>query len=81
MDKDKLMQFADLDEKIQLLEQHTIQLKADIVTTTKDIKDLKVQKHALMLELRPAFNMRPGPKPKVERKRRSKKVVEAAPES
>jgi hypothetical protein len=78
MDKNKLMQFADLDEKIQLLEQHTIQLKADIVTTTKDIKDLKVQKHALMLELRPAFNMRPGPKPKVERKRRSKKVVEEA---
>jgi hypothetical protein len=81
MDKDKLMQFGELAEKIELLEQHVIQLKADIVATTADIKDLKAQKHTLIIELRPAFGLRPGPKAKAERKRRVKKVVTEAPES
>lgn len=78
MDKDKLLKFADLAESITLLEEANIQHKEEIAQNIEGIKALKEQKHALMIELRPAFGLRPGPKAKVERKRRSKKLVDSS---
>lgn len=74
MDRDKLNQFADIDDRITQLESVNVQLKENIATNVKDIKELRVQRNALMAELRPAFKMRSGPKPKVERKRKPKKT-------
>jgi hypothetical protein len=78
MDKDKLIQFADLDESITKLEEANTQHKEDIAQNVEAIKALKIQKHTLMVELRPAFNLRPGPKAKVERKRKPKKHTDSA---
>jgi hypothetical protein len=81
MSKETAIKYFELDDQIKELEAKNMEHKKQVVENTEAIKMLKLQKHDLLIELRPAFNMRPGPKPKVERKRRSKKVIEAAPES
>jgi dynactin complex subunit len=78
MDKDKLIQFADVDEKIALEEAQVKHLQEQIAMSKELIKDLKAQKHALMLELRPAFNLRPGPKAKVVKPRKPRKHSDSA---